>query len=443
MIVPVVYLIVGTALLLGVLLPAFTTGRAISAPVILVAVGALVGLMPFPAGLSLDPVDHPAVTEHLTEITILVALTGVGLALDRPLTHLRTTWWRWGTTWRLLFIAMPLAIAVTALLGWWLLGLIPAAAVLLASVLAPTDPVLAAEVQVAGPTTLSGEDVDAHESGFAESDIDEKDEVRFALTSEAGLNDGAAFPFVYASIFLLTMGSAGHWWARWLGWEVVGKTVIGIAAGWAVGRLLSLVAFRIRESVQVSRIGDPLLIVAAPLIAFGVGELAHGWGFLSVFVCAITLRSCDRSNEYHDAMHGVIERLERLFTLVVLLLLGASLTNGLLTSLTWRGALIAVLIIVVIRPLTAWIALWHPGGEDFNDDTVLGPRERIVTAFFGVRGVGSIYYLAYATGRHAFPGAESLWSIVAFTIVLSVVVHGMSASPIIGRLERRRDAVLA
>ena len=442
MIIPVVYLIVGVALLLGVLLPAFTTGRAISAPVILVAAGALVGLLPFPSGLSLDPVDHPAVTEHLTEITILVALTGVGLALDRPLTRVRLTWRRWGTTWRLLFIAMPFAIVVTALLGWWLLGLIPAAAILLASVLAPTDPVLAAEVQVAGPTTLSATDADDGD-GFAESDIDEKDEVRFALTSEAGLNDGAAFPFVYASIFLLTMGSAGGWWVRWIGWEVVGKTVVGIAAGWAVGRLLSLVAFRIRESVQVSRIGDPLLIVTAPLIAYGVGELVQGWGFLSVFVCAITLRSYDRTNEYHDAMHGVIERLERLFTLVVLLLLGASLTNGLLESLTWKGALIAVALIFVIRPATAWLALWHPGGEDFNDDSVLGPRERIVTAFFGVRGVGSIYYLAYATGHHDFPDAEGLWSVVAFTIVLSVVVHGMSASPIIGRLERRRDAVLA
>ncbi|MBO1754090.1 sodium:proton antiporter [Allobranchiibius sp. CTAmp26] len=442
MIIPVVYLIVGVALLLGVLLPAFTTGRAISAPVILVAAGALVGLLPFPAGLSLDPVNHPAVTEHLTEITILMALTGVGLALDRPLTHLRSTWRRWGTTWRLLLIAMPLAIAGTALLGWWLLGLIPAAAVLLGSVLAPTDPVLAAEVQVEGPTTLSGSDPDDGE-GFAEADIDEKDEVRFALTSEAGLNDGAAFPFVYASIFLLTMGSAGHWWVRWIGWEVVGKTVVGIAAGWAVGRLLSLVAFRIRESVQISRIGDPLLIVAAPLIAYGVGELVHGWGFLSVFVSAITLRSCDRSNQYHDAMHGVIERLERLFTLVVLLLLGASLTNGLLTSLTWQGAAVAFMLIFVIRPVTAWIALWHPRGEDFDDESVLGPRERLVTAFFGVRGVGSIYYLAYATGHHAFPEAEDLWSIVAFTIVLSVVVHGVSASPIIGRLERRREAVLA
>jgi len=271
-IVPVVYLIIGIALLLGVLLPAFTEERAVSAPIILVSVGALVGLLPFPDHLTLDPMDHPVITEHLSEFTILVALTGVGLALDRPLTHLRVTWSRWSATWRLLLIGMPLSIAVTAWLGHLFLGLVPAAALLLAAVLAPTDPVLAADVQVAGPTTLSARGPD----GSEQEDLDEEDEVRFALTSEAGLNDGAAFPFVYAAIFLLTMGPASTWWVRWLGWEVLGKTVIGVIAGWLVGRALSLVAFRIRESLQVSRLGDPLLIVAAPLIPYGVGELVQG-----------------------------------------------------------------------------------------------------------------------------------------------------------------------
>lgn len=439
MIVPIVYLIIGVALLLGVLLPAFTDERAVSAPLILVSVGALVGLLPFPDGITLSPTDHPVITEHLSEFTILVALTGVGLALDRPLTHARSTWRRWSSTWRLLFIAMPLSIAVTAFLGHLVLGLVPAAALLLAAALAPTDPVLAADVQVAGPTTLSEKDAAAAEH----QDLDEEDEVRFALTSEAGLNDGAAFPFVYAAIFLLTMGSAENWWVRWLGWEVVGKTVIAVAAGWLVGRMLSWVAFRIRESLQVSRLGDPLLIVAAPLIAYGVGEVMQGWGFLSVFVCAITLRSGDRTHAYHDAMHGVIERLERLFTLVILLLLGASLTNGLLLSLSWRGVLVGVVLVFLIRPLTAWVALWNRKGADFDRTHLLGTRERAIVAFFGVRGVGSIYYLAYATGHYDFPGADDLWSIVGFTIVLSVAVHGIAASPIIGRLDRRRDALPA
>ncbi|MDQ2852464.1 MAG: cation:proton antiporter [Actinomycetota bacterium] len=436
MLIPVVYLIFGVALLLGVLLPAFTDERAVSAPLILVCAGAAVGLLPFPRGLTLNPMEHPRLTEQFSAVTILVALTGVGLALDRPLTHLRSSWRRWASTWRLLFIGMPLAIAVSAFLGHVLLGLVPAAALLLAAVLAPTDPVLAADVQVAGPTTLA-------QDGTQPEDIDERDEVRFALTSEAGLNDGAAFPFVYAAIFLLTVGPVAQWWARWLAWEVIGKTLIGIAAGWVIGRMLSLVAFRIRESFQVARLGDPLLIVAAPLIAYGVGELLQGWGFLSVFVCAVTLRSSDRGHQYHEAMHGVIERLERLFTLMLLLLLGAALTNGLLASLSWRGAGLAVLLIFVVRPITAWVALWGRRGGDFNQKPLLGPRERLVTAFFGVRGVGSIYYLAYATGHHNFPAAESLWSIVAFTIVLSVAVHGIAASPVIGRMDRRRDAVLA
>ncbi len=157
----------------------------------------------------------------------------------------------------------------------------------------------------------------------------------------------------------------------------------------------------------------------------------------------MTLRSSDRTHEYHDAMHGVIERLERLFTLVILLLLGASLTNGLLLSLTWRGALVAGVLIFLVRPLTSWVALWNRKGRDFDTGPLLGRRERVVVAFFGVRGIGSIYYLAYATGHYDFPGAEDLWSIVGFTIVVSVAVHGIAASPVIGRLDRRRDTVLA
>jgi NhaP-type Na+/H+ or K+/H+ antiporter len=168
--------------------------------------------------------DNHAFTEHLTEFCVLVALMGVGLALDRPLDLRRwVTWKRWGATWRLLGIAMPLCIAGVALLGWWAMGLAPAAALLLGAVLAPTDPVLASDVQVGGPTTL-GEDEDDEE-------IDESDEVRFALTSEAGLNDGLAFPFVYAAIYLASIGDVEEWGLRWLAWDLVGKVVISVAIG--------------------------------------------------------------------------------------------------------------------------------------------------------------------------------------------------------------------
>ena len=200
-----VYVVAGGSLLLAIVLPALLSRWAVSAPMVLLAVGMLVGLTPLPEGMPLDPQENRAVIEHVTELAVIVALMGVGLALDRPLSlRDRATFRSWGATWRLLLVGMPLTIAAVALLGWWAAGLAPAAALLLGSALAPTDPVLASDVQVAGPQT-------------GDHEVDETDEVRFTLTSEAGLNDGLAFPFVYAAILLATEGAVGGWAWEWLG----------------------------------------------------------------------------------------------------------------------------------------------------------------------------------------------------------------------------------
>ena len=191
-----VYLVAGGALLLAVVLPALLDRWAISAPMVLVAVGLLIGFTPLPDGMPLDPQENRATIEHVTELAVIVALMGVGLAIDRPLDLRKwSSWGRWSSTWRLLAVGMPLSIAGVALLGW-AVGLSAAAALLLGAVLAPTDPVLASDVQVAGPQT-------------GDHEVDESDELRFTLTSEAGLNDGLAFPFVYAAILLATGSSVG------------------------------------------------------------------------------------------------------------------------------------------------------------------------------------------------------------------------------------------
>ncbi|MBC9957445.1 sodium:proton antiporter [Yimella sp. cx-51] len=422
------YLIVGLALFVGLLLPRLTENRAISSPIVLLIIGLAAGLVPLPDGVTLHPLDHPALAEQLTTVTIIVALTGVGLALDRPLQRTRRSWQRWNATWRLIFIAMPLAIAITAALGWWLAGLVPGAALVLAAALAPTDPVLASDVQVGGPTVDVSDDA-----------LDEDDEVRFALTSEAGLNDGAAFPFVVAGLSMLSAGSVWSWAPAWIAWELIGRTLIGVLVGWVVGTLLGKLAFRAPKGMRFADLGDPLLIVAAPFIAYGLGELVHGWAFLSVFVCALCMRASEPTHEYHDQMHGVIERLEHLLTLLLLLLLGAALTDGMLGDLTWPGALVGLLLIFVVRPVTAWLALWSPGTIDRAGDGVLGPRERLATAFLGVRGIGTLFYLAYATAHSQLDNAAELWSIAGFTVALSVLVHGMSASPVVNWLDRARQ----
>ncbi|GEP34368.1 cation transporter [Nocardioides szechwanensis] len=437
-----VYLVAGLCLLLAVILPQALRSLAVSAPMVLVGIGLVIGLFPIPGEFSLDPVDDRTVILHVTELAVLVALMGVGLALDRPLRlHKWRTWTSWSATWRLLAVAMPVSIAAVALLGWAVVGLGPAAALLLGAVLAPTDPVLASDVQVGGP--MLADDLEELEEGLAEEDGDTAqrlDEVRFALTSEAGLNDGLAFPFVYLAILIAAGGFGLADAGEWLGWYLAGKVVIGvvvgIAAGWALGRI----AFRSnRPSLRLAEQGEPLLALAALLASYGAAELVGGYGFLAVFACAMAMRASERAHDYHRAMHEVIERLERLFTLAVLLFLGIATTRGLLSDLTWSSVLVGVASIFVIRPLAGWVSLAafpraedRPGGMDRGD--------RMAVAFFGVRGVGSLYYLAYAAGEAEFDSLPWLWSTVGFTIVLSVLVHGVSAKPWLARVDARRGA---
>lgn len=424
------YLIGGLALLVGAVLPGVLSRRALSVPVIFVGIGVLVGLLPLPGGAPISPVDEPVVAERITELCVVVALMGVGLALDRPI-GLRS----WSATWRLLGVGMPLFIGAAAVLGWWWMGLAPAAALLLGAVLAPTDPVLASDVQVQGPATADDESVG---EGDPKDEVDEDDEVRFALTSEAGLNDGLAFPFVYAALFLAAAGTAeGQSLWRWLGWELVGKVVVGAVLGWVCGWLLARMAFRARaRSLRLAETGEPLLALAATFAVYGLTEVVGGYGFLAVFTCALAIRSHERRSSYHEDMHRFISQLEHLLTMLVLLLLGASISWGLLANLTWPGAAVAVVTVLVIRPVSSWVSLLRrlPLG-----DPRLGRLERRTVAFFGVRGVGALYYLAYATGHTEVEGIREMWSAVALAVLVSVVVHGVLATPVMQHLERRRE----
>jgi NhaP-type Na+/H+ or K+/H+ antiporter len=405
------YLVAGLALLLGAVLPRLLRRYAVSAPIGFVGAGVLLGLAVDKSHLS--PIVEPALTEHLAELTILVALMGVGLAIDRPI-----GWRRWKVTWRLLLVAMPACIAAVAGAGW-LLGLAPATALLLGAVLAPTDPVLASDVQVQGPST------------GAEAEPEEDDEVRFALTSEAGLNDGLAFPFVYAAVFGATKGAVGHWALGWFAWDLIGRTVIGVLVGLGVGWLLGKMAFSApSRALRLADAREPVLALAMTLGVYGLTQVLHGYGFVAVFIAALTLRAAERHHEFHEDLHEFIEQLEHILTWGILLLLGSAITAGLLRPLTFAGAALGLLLVLAIRPLTAWIAL---------AGTPLARSERWVTAAFGIRGVGSVFYLAYA-GSDFGTDLPWLWATVGFTVVLSVVVHGVAVTPLMRRLDVRRDA---
>jgi NhaP-type Na+/H+ or K+/H+ antiporter len=398
----------GALILLTAWLPMVLKEAPLSLPIVCVVIGA-VGFWAMPE----HGVPHPAarllVVEKLTEIVVLIALMGAALKIDRVI-----GWRAWTTTWRLLAIAMPITIVTLALLGHQLLALPAASALLLAASLAPTDPVLASDVQVGPP-----------KSG-------EEDDTRFALTSEAGLNDGLAFPFVMCAIAMAREGDGGAGWvARWLAVDVFLRLAGGILVGALLGRVLGWLVFRIPNRAKLSRTGDGFVALGITAMVYGVAEALHCYGFVSVFVAGLALRAAERDNAYHQTLHDFSEQLERLLMMALLVLFGGSLTTGgLLSGLTWSAAAFAVLAIFVVRPLSAWVSL---------TGTTCPPIERATISFFGIRGVGTMYYLAYALQRATFDGAAVMWSIAGLIVVASIMLHGVSVTPVMRLIDRRRQ----
>ncbi|MET7750174.1 cation:proton antiporter [Micromonospora sp. NPDC005367] len=400
------FAVVGLGALLAGVLPRLLERRPLSMPIAFLGLGMAVFLLP--TGLPVpDPLAYPEVATHLTEIGVIVALMGAGLKIDRPL-----SWSRWSSTWRLLAVAMPFCIAAVAVLGWWWAGLVPATALLLGSALAPTDPVLASDVQVGEPT-------DAEDS---------EDEVRFALTSEAGLNDGLAFPFVYAAIAVAgTSLAPGDWLARWFTVDVLWKVGIGVGGGLLVGWLLGKLFFHAPRQLRLARHAEGFLALAATFLAYGLVEVVGGYGFLAVFVAARAIRAAERTHEYHAVLHDFAEQVERLLTVLLLLLFGGAVVGGLLAPLTVPAAAVGLALVFVLRPLAGWLSLRGAPGR---------PAEHWVIASFGIRGVGSFYYLAYATTKADFAGADLVWATVGLVVIVSVLVHGIAATPVMQLLDR-------
>lgn len=332
----VVYALAGLAALGGALLPRLIGHLPASPPMAFLALGLLVFSLPLGLG-TIDPLERGDAAEYLTEIGVIVALMGAGLKLDRPL-----GWSTWQPTIRLLAITMPLTIVLAALLGWWAVGLAPATALLLGAVLAPTDPVLASDVQVGPPG----------------GDPSEEDDLRFSLTSEAGLNDALAFPFTNGAIAMAIAGTDGSsWLLEWFGIDVVYKLAVGLVLGVLVGKLLSVVVFRTPENLRLASRGEGFVALAGTFLAYGVTELFGGYGFLAVFVAAVVLRRSEKDHDFHETLHDFAEQTEQLLMIVLVVLLGGAVAGGILEPLTWQAALAGLAVLFLVRPVTAWVAL--------------------------------------------------------------------------------------
>lgn len=396
----------GGGIILAFWLPRFLTGREPAASALLILSGLLT--FSFIPGMpeALDPRQASRFWELTSEVAVIVALFGAGLRIDN-VSNLA----RWGPTVRLLAIAMPLTIAAVALMGNAFAGMTLAAAILLGAVIAPTDPVLAGDVQV-GPPTEGGEHP-----------------VRFALTTEAGLNDGLAFPFVYLGLLIAAAGvSTGELLLSWLVQDVLYRVLVGVASGALIGWLLGRMLFMIPTGNVLADTGSGVVAIAGVLLCYGATELIEGYGFIAAFVAGMVLRRVEAEHAFHGRCHDFNESIEYSLTALLLVLIGGVLPT-IWEELDWAHVGIAVAVIFVIRPVSGWLSLI---GTD------LRPKERMVVAFYGVRGIGSIYYLGYATSHIEFVNEGQLWATIALTILLSTVVHGLTAGWVVDQVAREQ-----
>jgi sodium/hydrogen antiporter len=417
------FLIIGALLIMMALLASLVKRLPLSMAMLYLLIGAALG--PLGAGLlRIDAIGDSAVLEPILEVGVLVSLFSAGLKLRAPVSALR-----WKLPIRLAVGAMLISIVLLAPAGAALLGLPLGAAILLGAILAPTDPVLASDVQVEHPG-------DEHE-------------VRFALTGEAGLNDGIAFPFVMLGLGVMGLHGLGPYGARWLGLDVVWGLAAGLAVGWLLGTALGRLVIHLRRTMHEAVGLDEFLGLGLLALSYGVSLLVHGYGFLAVFIAGMALRRVERKlsggrspqelvvsaepGAAHEsatdpkdapaymawAVLSFNERLERVVEVALVLVIGAMVPAS---ALSLQSAGLAALLFLVVRPVSVMLVLTGTG---------VRPTHRYLMAWFGIRGIGSVYYLMFAA-QHGLPAGEAqgLADVVLGVVAASIVAHGVSATPL-------------
>ena len=424
----------------------------VSSSMLYLAVGIVVG----PTGLNLfhfNPLKQSAFLEALTEVAVLISLFSAGVKMPVPI-KLRL----WKAPVLLATTSMMVSVGLTTLFGWYILKLPLGAAILLGAIVAPTDPVLATDVQSRRPG--------------------DSDRLRFTLTCEAGMNDGSAFPFVILGMGLLSYHKLGSWVWKWALTDILWATIAGIAIGWAIGYLMGLLVSRVHQKYR-SGLLDDFLGLGLIGVVYGVSEICDTWGFLAVFAAAVALRQAesraaqriaqgkkvfalggslikspaadsgeavDRPADDSSQTAGAVQKpmampdgqpfvsssslvfheyLERLSELVLILLVGGTLF---ISSWSLRSVGLSLFLFFVVRPLSVYIGMLPQRGLR---------RVKGLSAWFGVRGIGSLYYLMYVINNGiAEPLALELIHLVLIVITMSIVMHGATVKPLLTRFWR-------
>ncbi|HWH13645.1 MAG TPA: cation:proton antiporter [Miltoncostaeaceae bacterium] len=420
------FLIAGV-LLVGVALAGSAVDRLpMSVPVLYLGVGVLLG--PWVTGLlSFDPFAEAELLEVLTEIAVVVSLFGAGLAIRVPLRRDL-----WMVPLRLAFGSMAITVGLIAVTAVLLLDVSVGVAILLGAVLAPTDPVLAAEVRLRGPF--------------------DRDVLRRGLTTEAGLNDGTAFPFVMLGLGIIGLHELGPNGLRWVGVDLIWAIVAGLAVGAIIAVLVTRLVLYARRFHRAATGFDDFIALGIVALAYGAALAVHSYGFLAAFAAGVAVRQIERwelgdepSEEARDPAAGAEthprhapaymarallehnEQLERIGELALVVLVGAMLAHS---ELDPMSLVVALLLVFVLRPVSVALGLLR---------SPVHPYDKRLFAWLGVRGIGSLYYLSFAVTHGLGEGdARTIIDVALISIALSVVVHGVSVTPL---LERRRTVV--
>ena len=412
------FVLIGGLLLVRGLSASLLQRLPVTPAIIYLGVGMLVG----PSGLNLfhfNPLKESALLEVLTEVVVLISLFSAGVKMPGTFT-LR----RWRAPILLATVSMALTVAMVAGFAVLVLGLPLGAGVLLGAILAPTDPVLATDVQIRHPG--------------------DRDQLRFTLTCEAGMNDGSAFPFVMLGLGLLGLHGLGENGMRWMLVDVVWATAGAVAIGVAAGVALARIGWALRRGVNKHALMDDFLGLGLIALVYGLCVLVQAWGFLAVFFAAVALRQTEQSlarantpasdaNPLPTVSEGSLvfkEHLERLSEMVLVMLIGGTLF---LTSWTWAAVGLSLFMFIVARPLSVLVGLAGSGTTW---------KIRGLSAWFGVRGVGSLYYLMFAI-QHGLPEtlALQLIQLTLIVVTLSILLHGTSVKPMLGLFWKRARPV--
>jgi NhaP-type Na+/H+ or K+/H+ antiporter len=400
--------IVGLLLVLLALTSTLLERLPLSTAMLYLMVG--VGVSPIGLGLlTMQPATHSHVLERMSEIVVLLSLFTAGLKLSAGLRDRR-----WALPVRLALTSMVITVALIASAAWLILGLPLGACVLLGAILAPTDPVLASDVQLQEPG--------------------DRDKLRFALTGEGGLNDGSAFPFVMLGLGLLGLHDLGTWGWRWFAIDVVWATGAGLATGWLLGTATGQLVLYLRRQHKEALGLDDFLALGLIALSYGCALMLHAYGFLAVFAAGVSLRRLEQRESSGDkgvasvmtrAVLGSNEQAERIGELTIVITVGA-----LLWAMPWNLAHwgFVALLLLVIRPLAVGVGL---------AGAPISRRQRWLIGWFGIRGVGSLYYLMFAVNHGLDPElAQRLSALTLAVVVVSIVAHGVSVTPLMAAYEK-------